>query len=69
MPPTNPDALSPRSRNPGVCETTLTERFFVADCACDTYPDNLGPCAEFSPDGTNGKCPYCDHTEACHAKR
>ena len=47
------------------CETTLTERFEVENCECDTYPDNLGPCATYLV-GINENCVYCDHNEKCH---
>lgn len=58
----------PLSRKAGLCDTTMTERVAVSNCTCKTYPDNLGPCLSFSPDGKDGKCPYCDHLEACHPK-
>lgn len=48
-----------------VCETTMTPRFPRANCECDTYPENLGPCAVFEK-GDNGNCVYCDHNEECH---
>ena len=47
------------------CEITLTERFDNPECACNTYPDNLGPCKTFKA-GSNGNCVYCDHNEECH---
>ena len=49
------------------CETTLTERFAVEDCTCDTYPENEGPCAKFEK-GASGNCVYCEHDEECHGK-
>ncbi len=51
----------------GRCETTLTERFKVDDCVCNTYPDNLGPCETYET-GASGNCVYCDHEEECHNK-
>lgn len=53
-------------REAGVCDTTMTQRFAVGECLCDTYPENLGPCAWFFDQGVAGKCPYCDHGRACH---
>jgi hypothetical protein len=50
----------------GRCETTLTERFRFPECACGTYPDNLGPCLTWE-EGGNGRCAYCDHGPVCHA--
>jgi hypothetical protein len=57
----------PRQKSQGLCEVTSTERFDIGGCDCPTYPGNLGPCAEYELGG-NGRCVYCDHTEACHAK-
>lgn len=51
----------------GRCETTGTVRYFNPWCKCPTYPDNLGPCAEWE-EGGNGRCVYCDHTLVCHAQ-
>ena len=49
----------------GLCDTTLTERFWPVNCECDTYPNNLGPCAE--PEiQRDGRCVYCDHKPECH---
>lgn len=54
-----------KGRSQGLCETTLTERFENPDCACETYPDNLGPCKTFE-EGASGRCAYCDHEAECH---
>lgn len=54
-----------RPREAGRCDTTMTMRFAVADCECDTYADNLGPCAFYS-EGMTGRCVYCDHGNDCH---
>jgi len=54
-----------RPREAGRCDTTMTMRFAVDDCSCNTYEDNLGPCAWFS-EGINGRCVYCDHDNVCH---
>jgi hypothetical protein len=54
-------------RSQGRCETTGTIRYFNPWCKCPTYPDNLGPCAGWEQGG-NGRCVYCDHDLACHAK-
>ena len=49
----------------GLCDTTSTPRFYNPLCKCPTYPDNLGPCAEWE-EGGNGMCVYCDHEQGCH---
>jgi hypothetical protein len=49
----------------GLCDTTMTERFYNPTCVCPTYQNNLGPCAKFEA-GMNGRCVYCDHEEGCH---
>ncbi len=51
----------------GKCETTLTERFFLRDCGCGTYPGNLGPCTTWLDNG-KVRCTYCDHGPNCHAR-
>ena len=55
------------SPEPVRCETTLTNRYEVEDCTCDTYPGNLGPCDTYLK-GASGDCVYCDHNEECHEK-
>jgi len=50
----------------GRCDVTLTERFAQPNCTCDTYPGNLGPCADHEPGGRLGYCVYCDHALTCH---
>lgn len=49
----------------GYCDTTLTERFSIDTCKCDTYAENLGPCKTWLDNG-NGRCSYCDHGPICH---
>ena len=51
-----------------ICDTTSTPRFPIpaGKCHCGTYPENLGPCLEYSPDGKDGRCPYCAHGRDCH---
>lgn len=52
---------------PQLCATTLTRRYNVEDCKCDTYEGNLGPCLTWEL-GASGSCVYCDHSLACHHK-
>lgn len=52
----------------GPCETTLTPRFQIKDCACDTYDGNLGPCLTWWQGAAVGRCVYCDHGLDCHVK-
>lgn len=54
-----------QGQSQGLCSTTDTERFVNVECRCSTYPENLGPCAEFES-GSNGRCVFCDHTRKCH---
>ena len=49
------------------CDTTLTMRYWIDNCDCGCYPDNLGPCTTWIA-GPDGRCPYCAHTIECHAK-
>lgn len=64
-PPIHPTAENKEERySQGVCDTTLTERFYEPDCCCDTYVGNLGPCKTFE-ECPNGRCVYCDHEEHC----
>ena len=49
----------------GLCDTTMTPRFFNEHCKCPTYPENLGPCENWEKGG-NGRCVYCDHAVECH---
>lgn len=53
----------------GLCDTTMTERFENPDCECDTYLDNLGPCAAHEEGSEGGMCVYCDHRIACQARK
>ncbi len=53
------------NKSQGLCDTTMTERFDIGNCNCDTYPNNLGPCIEFKL-GMNNNCVYCDHNKECH---
>lgn len=46
------------------CDTTGVPRFETT-CDCPTYPDNGGSCGACEV-GSNGRCVYCDHAEACH---
>lgn len=62
-----PIMSDPKPKSQGLCETTLTERFEVENCECNTYEGNLGPCATFL-EGANWNCVYCDHSEKCHAQ-
>lgn len=50
-----------------VCETTLTMRYPVA-CNCGAIGSGIGPCAHWEAGRNPERCPYCDHTEACHHK-
>jgi hypothetical protein len=49
-----------------LCDTTMTHRAPRTACHCDTYPDNLGPCATFQGSMKEDYCAYCDHNSACH---
>lgn len=52
-----------------LCDTTLTPRHPRTNCGCDTYVENMGPCAVAGYlVGMNGKCVFCDHEEECHAR-
>lgn len=62
--PNSTDKASPRKPQ-GLCDVTLTERFENKACCCPTYEGNLGPCQGYDL-GANGRCVYCDHSEACH---
>jgi hypothetical protein len=55
----------PQGASQGVCEITMTPRFYNALCKCPTYQNNLGPCKTFEA-GANGRCVWCDHEESCH---
>src|SRR5260370_13242875 len=48
----------------GVFATTHSTRY-ARDCACPTYPGNLGACGGWCP-GQNGLCAYSDHEKSCH---
>lgn len=52
----------------GPCETTLTPRFQIPDCACGTYEENLGPCLTWWQGAAVGRCVYCEHGLDCHVK-
>lgn len=52
----------------GPCETTLTPRFQISDCACGTYDGNLGPCLTWWQGAKADRCVYCDHGLDCHVK-
>lgn len=60
------EILRPKSQ--GRCETTLTERFDVGGCKCDTYAGNLGPCLTWSRSRAADRCVYCDHSLECHRR-
>ncbi len=47
------------------CDTTLTLRHPRDICTCDDETDLMGPCDTWEI-GQNGRCIYCNHTEACH---
>jgi len=49
-----------------LCDTTMTPRNPRTNCACSTYPENLGPCDDFLEGGRSDYCVYCDHLKACH---
>ena len=52
----------------GQCSTTLTHRFWISNCECGTYEENLGPCMTWNEGNEVGRCVYCDHDIACHRK-
>lgn len=54
-------------KSQGFCRTTHTERFENPECCCETYKDNLGPCASHVL-GMSGRCAYCDHEMVCKPK-
>ena len=55
-------------RAQGPCETTLTPRFEIKDCACGTYEGNLGPCLTWNEGNEVGRCVFCAHGLDCHVK-
>ena len=62
--PAAPSAI----RAQGPCETTLTPRFEIKDCACGTYEGNLGPCLTWNEGNEVGRCVFCAHGLDCHVK-
>jgi hypothetical protein len=58
-------SVRPAPAKAQLCDTTMMERAPRTKCPCDTYPENLGPCAAFVASQREDYC-ACDHKTSCH---